>query len=126
MSTLWKPLLGICLALPMAAYVLGSLIDSRPGQPTPRETIVIQDAPPQPPGTADPPNSRGVDEPSGDEGLDDNGVRVVTPQPAPVGRDDDDRTVVRGREDVGDDDRDNDGDDNGDDDDDDEGPDGED
>jgi hypothetical protein len=102
MSTVWKVLVGLALALPLGAFVAGALVASSADEPAPRETIVIQDAPSHPddrrddgrrnddgrPGQQgdrhdddDAGDDRGDDE-GGDSGDDD--VEVVRPEPDTV------------------------------------------
>lgn len=95
---MWKVLLGLALVLPMGAYVAGSLMSSAADMPTPREPVIIRDADPSP----EPPPSRPRDEPpaGGDDvpddepgddvdDVDDNGLRIVTPEPTRMDDDDD-------------------------------------
>lgn len=104
MSTWVKYLIGLALALPMGAYVAGSLMASAADDPVNRDPVRIQDGPSQTPRPADEPTRKppgapddepGEDREGGDDDsdddVDDNGVRVVTPQPTRVdGGDDDD------------------------------------
>ena len=130
MSTIWKVLLGLALALPLGAFVAGAVVASSADDPAPRETIVIQDAPSKS-GDDDPgphagnanDDARPGQQPTGGPGDDDNDddsddgdeVEVVRPEPDTI--DDDDNSGPGGGSD---DDRDDgdDGDDRGDGDDD--------
>ncbi len=102
----WKSVVGLAVALPMAAYVAGSLLGAQAGDPSPRETIVIQEAPAS---TSPRPDVRTPKSPGADadkinreDDVDDNGVQVVTPQPARI---DDDGEEADDQRDDGDDDR---------------------
>jgi len=100
MSMLTKSLLGLALVFPMAAYVIGSMVASA-DEPTPRETIVIQDGEPRPPDTVNPSQDeikrddregRGDDDDDGDDDNDtDDGVAAVPAQPEDVNQTDDGR-----------------------------------
>jgi hypothetical protein len=92
MAMLWKVLIGLAIALPMAAYVAGSFAASSVDDPVRREPVHISDvrespAPEKSTKGADPsvPSERRTpvnrDE---DDDADDNDVRVVTPQPTRV------------------------------------------
>jgi hypothetical protein len=122
MRTVWKVVLPLALVLPMLAYVAGSLAASRSDGPTPRETVVIRDAPSTPsrdlPGSGreqrehrshQDDDARGGTDDDHDDDVDDNGVRVVTPRPTPLdeqddGDDDEDDEDEEGTEGDGDDD----------------------
>lgn len=125
MSTWVKYLIGLALALPMGAYVAGSLMASAADDPVNRDPVQIQDAPsdssrdddgrtprpsdgptrtPRPPGDA---NDDAVPDGDTDDDDDDNGVRVVTPQPTRLDGGDDDAGDDAGDDrDDGDDNRD--------------------
>lgn len=134
MSRTLKILLGLALIVPMAAYVVGSLVASSADAPADRSPVIIQDAPQDagesatprkkkgegptnaPRGTKRGPDSDGDDRNGADDRREvkgDNPPTVVTPKPTPVGGDDDDDD-----NDDRDDDRDDDDDDRDDDDDD--------
>ena len=125
MSRFAKYLIGLALALPMGAYVAGSLVASASGEPERRDPVIIQDADPVVPSPDDgtrtpppPPADSGEDDATRDveEDVDDNGIRVVTPDPTRVDdRDDDDDQDDRDAG-SGDDDTDDAGDDSRDDD----------
>jgi hypothetical protein len=96
MSPLWKVLLGLALALPMAAYVASSLVASGDDEPVRRDPVIISDAPPTTPPTTPPTSPRpgpttapGDADDEDDDEVDDNEVRVVTPKPTRVDDDDD-------------------------------------
>jgi hypothetical protein len=99
MSTMWKVLLGLVLALPLAAFVAGAVLASSTDEPAPRETIVIQDAPSRPdddgprsgPGRSDDesrpgqhPSGSGDDDSDDSDDSDDDEVEVVRPEPDTV------------------------------------------
>jgi hypothetical protein len=106
-STLWKVLVGLAVALPMVAYVAGSFLATGATEPPRRDPIVIRDAPaqvveqppvltPRPSTRPDPDDAEG-DDGDGDDGdddttpgADDDEIRIVTPQPTRVDDDDDD------------------------------------
>lgn len=120
MSTWAKYLIALALALPMGAYVAGSLMASAADDPVNHNPVQIQDAPgrsgqddqtgtprpsKEPTRRPDRPSETATDDDSDgsevgtsddtrdedDDGdVDDNGVRVVTPQPIRVDGDDDD------------------------------------
>ena len=105
MSILWKLLLGVGIALPISAYVLGSLVASA-DEPAPRSPIVIEDASTSLPSGS--PTNRGGDDRRGDDRDDRDDVDVVTPSPDDVddhgddaGRDDDDSGHGGGDDDSG-------------------------
>jgi hypothetical protein len=126
MSTILKIVIGLVLTLPIAAYVVGSLVASTAELPKQREPVNIQNVSPSQ--TTGPPSHSGApgdprpsgstatpgDDKAGDDvDVDDNGVQIVNPEPTRV----DDDADGRGDDGGGDDD---DGDeDDGDDDDDD-------
>ncbi|WP_460799531.1 hypothetical protein [Nocardioides pacificus] len=119
MSTLLKVLLGLLIALPMTAYVVGSLAASSSDRPSRLDPVVITGAPTTSgTSTARPsprPTTRPSSRPEGDDRDDDDEVRVLTPRPSQLGGDDD-RDDDRDDDDQDDDDRDDDaGDDDGDD-----------
>lgn len=104
-STLWKVLVGLAVALPMVAYVAGSFLATGATEPPRRDPIVIRDAPaqvvdqppvltPRPSTRPDPDDDDDGDGDDGDDdttpGADDDEIRVVTPQPTRVDDDDDD------------------------------------
>ena len=71
MRTVWKVVLPLALVLPMAAYVAGSLGATRSHDPSPRETVVIRDAPSSTPaGPAGRPPADREDSENGDGGGD--------------------------------------------------------
>lgn len=91
MSMFAKYLIGLALALPMGAYVAGSLVSSASGEPERRDPVIIQDAEPVPPAPSPAVPPPAPAEGAGGDDVDDNGIRVVTPDPARVDdRDDDD------------------------------------
>lgn len=123
MSTIWKIVIGLVLTLPIAAYVVGSLVASTAELPDQREPVNIQNVSPSPatdphspsraPGDPRPSGSNaapGDDKTGDDVDVDDNGVQIVNPEPTRV----DDDADGRGDDGGGDDE-----DDGGDDDDDD-------
>jgi hypothetical protein len=107
MPAFWKLLIGLAIALPMAAYVAGSFAASAPDDPVKRDPVHISDVR----GDPEVEGSTGGKEPSSpparrtpvngdDDDEDDNEVRVVTPKPTrvdaddgPEGDDDDSRDV---------------------------------
>jgi len=103
MGTFAKVLIALVIALPMAAYVAGSLVASSSEQPTRREPVIVRDAPEPDTGTGSPtsdpsrppdddPDDDPDDEQDDDDGeQDDDRIRKVTPAPTRVGDDDDDR-----------------------------------
>jgi hypothetical protein len=114
MSTVWKVVIGLALTLPIAAYVVGSLVASTTELPAQREPVNIQNG--SPPPTSDPhspssgpadPRPSASDPAQRDEADEadeaDNGVRVVSPEPTPVHDGDDGRGDDGGDEDGGDD-----------------------
>ena len=121
MRTWAKYLAGLALALPMGAYVAGSLMASASDEPGNREPVRISDQPSAPrttegprdaerstgPGRtpAQPEHDAHHDDTGEDDDVDDNGVRVVTPQPTRLDDGDDD-----GEDGVGDGDGDDDDD----------------
>jgi hypothetical protein len=95
MATFWKVLIGLAIALPMAAYVAGSFIASSADDPVRRDPVYISDVRETPeadkkPGGKDPsaPPSRRTPVNGDDDDDDDDGVRVVTPKPTRVDGDD--------------------------------------
>lgn len=95
MPRFWKVMVGLAIVLPMVAYVVGSVTASSGGDPVRRDPVYIMDVPETP---ASEKSRRGTD-PSPppetqapvdghDDDADDNGVRVVTPQPTRVDGDD--------------------------------------
>ncbi len=95
MTTFGRVLIGLALAVPMAAYVVGSLAGSSAEEPRPRDPVQISDVTESPsPGKREstPPDDRGDDDGDRDDtDEDDNGARVVVPQPTRVDGGDDDR-----------------------------------
>lgn len=94
MSLFLKIAMGLTLALPMSAYVVGSLVASA-DEPAPREVIVIRDSatspgPEEQPGrTTQPrPDHRGEDD--GQSVVGDDDVEVVLPEPDDIDDDGDD------------------------------------
>jgi hypothetical protein len=107
MSTLMKSLLALAVALPLGAYVTGTLVASG-DEPPPREPVIIQENTLTP---TDQPTRRTepADRPTrSQDDDDDDEIDVITPRPGNVGDDDDDRG---GGDDKDDDDRGDDGDD---------------
>jgi len=94
MSRLWKIAIGLALALPMTAYVAGSLASSTGAEPGRRDPVIIRDA--ETPSA--PARSSSAADPDTGE-VDDNGIRVVNPEP----------TRLSGRDRPADDDEDDDG-----------------
>ena len=107
MPAFWKILIGLAIALPMAAYVAGSFAASAPDDPVERDPVHISDVreSPEEEGRtggkepASPPAPR-TPVSGDDDDEDDNEVRVVTPKPTrvdaddgPEGDDDDSRDV---------------------------------
>lgn len=95
MPAFWKILIGLAIALPMAAYVVGSFAASAPDDPVQRDPVHISDVR-EAPGVK---GSTGGKKPSAppsrrtplhgdDDDEDDNDVRVVTPKPTKVDGDD--------------------------------------
>jgi hypothetical protein len=90
-------LIALVIALPMAAYVAGSLVASSSEQPTRREPVIVRDAPEPDTGTGSPtsdpsrppdddPDDDPDDEQDDDDGeQDDDRIRKVTPAPTRVG-----------------------------------------
>ena len=119
MTTFGKVLIGLALALPMAAYVVGSLAGSSAEQPRPRDPVQISDVTESPtPGKREstPPDDQGDDDgdrDDTDDDGDDNGARVVVPQPTRVDGGDDARPEGPDDDSRGGDDTDDDGDDDG-------------
>ncbi|GAB3019785.1 hypothetical protein GCM10011376_28740 [Nocardioides flavus (ex Wang et al. 2016)] len=125
MGQVTKVLLLLAVVVPVTAYVAGSL--ASPGAPPPADhsPVILRDAPADEPAPPDPApasparerqddrerdDDRGPDEDrSGREGGD--RARVVTPQPTPVGEDDDDEWDDDGLDDDDTDDERTDGDD---------------
>ena len=122
MSTVAKFLVGLALILPMAGYVVGSLVSSSSGEPERRDPVIVSNV--QPPADdestpaspdARPPGSGGRGTGTGDRStgpvssardddervVDENGITVVTPEPS---------RPANGGNDGGDDDGDDDGD----------------
>ena len=100
MSTWWKVLIGLVVALPTLAYVAGTLAATG-SEPAPREPIVLEEsvapstsaspegAPPTTtPGRSPAPSRTGVD--ADDDGDDDDGPQTITPSPDDLDDDDDD------------------------------------
>ena len=58
MSTIWKIVIGLVLTLPIAAYVVGSLVASTAELPDQREPVNIQNVSPSP--ATDPPTAHPV------------------------------------------------------------------
>ena len=95
MPAFWKILIGLAIALPMAAYVAGSFAASAPDDPVQRDPVHISDVreAPEVDGStggkkpASPP-SRRTPVNGDDDGEDDNDVRVVIPKPTRVDGDD--------------------------------------
>ena len=128
MGQVTKVLLLLAVVVPVTAYVAGSL--ASPGSPPPADhsPVILRDAPDdvspatdrtappparQPRSTPRPdPDDERDDRPGREPGRGDDDARVVTPQPTPVGEDDDDE-----RDDGDDGDDDDDDTDDGDDDD---------
>lgn len=112
MGQVTRVLLLLAVVVPVTAYVAGSL--ASPGSPAPADhsPVILRDAPTDapatdpatdpaapPPGPKSPrtprPDPSGPDGPGGGQGQDaqrgdGDEARVVTPQPTPVGEDDDD------------------------------------
>lgn len=108
MGQVTRVLLLLAVVVPVTAYVAGSL--ASPGAPAPADhsPVILRDAPTDapatdpaapPPGPKSPrtprPDPSGPDGPGGGQGQDaqrgdGDEARVVTPQPTPVGEDDDD------------------------------------
>ena len=107
MPGFWKVLIGLAIALPMAAYVAGSFAASAPDDPVQRDPVHISDVRESPEvegptggKKAASPSSRRTPVNGDDDDEDDNGVRVVIPKPTrvdaedgPEGDDDDSRDV---------------------------------
>lgn len=114
MSTLLKSLLALAVALPLGAFVTGTLVASG-DEPPARDPVIIDE-------NTVPPSGRPTDrpEPGGtptgddddDHGGDDDDIDVITPRPGDVGDDhsgpggggDDDDDDDRGDDDDDDDD----------------------
>lgn len=122
MSWFWKAFVVMLLALPVGAYVTGSLAGSQADLPDRLTPVVVEDPQPSAPSTPDPtpgtspratPGGDGDDDRRGegrrgDDGRGDDGdddeVQVIRPEPDDVGDDDRDD----GRDDDTDDDMDDD------------------
>ncbi|MGH3361370.1 MAG: hypothetical protein ACRDOM_02835 [Nocardioides sp.] len=95
MSTLWKVAIALVLALPMTAYVVGSLVASA-DEPTRPEPIIVEEESPDPPDRSGTPGDKQSREPGeqddeDDDRNDDDGPPVVvTPKPDDLDDDSDD------------------------------------
>lgn len=95
MARFWKVLIGLAIALPMAAYVAGSFVASAPDDPVQRDPVHISDIRETPAAEKSPlgtepsaPSSRRTPVNGHDDDEDDNDVRVVIPKPTRVHGDD--------------------------------------
>jgi hypothetical protein len=93
MGHVTRVLLLLAVVVPVTAYVAGSL--TAPGAPTPADhsPVILRDAPSDPTPTTDTatePDTGPAAPPPDRQRGDRNEARIVTPQPTPVGEDDDD------------------------------------
>jgi hypothetical protein len=105
MSTLMKSLLALAVALPLGAYVTGTLIASG-DEPPPREPVIMDEntsSPTDRPTRRTEPTDRPTRSQDDDADDDDGEIDVITPRPGDVDDDDDDRGRG-GDDDDGDDD----------------------
>ena len=86
MRSFWKVFVALALMLPLGAFVAGTLVASAADDPTPRNTIIIDDQS----GTSTPSQSATHDQGDdhGDHGEDGDDLTEVTPTPDPWGDDD--------------------------------------
>lgn len=98
MGPVTKLLLLLAVVVPVAAYVAGTLASPGSPAPTDHSPVILRDAP------ATEPATHGPALPEEKQARDGSKARVVTPQPTPVGEDDDDEWDDDERDDDGPDD----------------------
>jgi hypothetical protein len=96
MGQLAKGLLLVAVVVPVTAFVTSSLASPSGPQPTDHSPVILRDAPlsdtasPDDAGRTSSPDPTRTPTPSGPEPTKDRPAEVVTPQPTPIGEDDDD------------------------------------
>jgi hypothetical protein len=83
MRNFWKVFVGLALTLPLGAFVAGNLVASAADDPSPRDTIIIEDQSATPSGEPSPtPSSTATPDSSPTPDQGDDGLEHVTPSPS--------------------------------------------